>query len=433
MKHLLYVTTLAALGAFSPLSALAQQASASGELSLQGRLTTTSGQAVTNGEHRLAISLYARGTGQLAYSETDLVTTVDGIFSTTIGDNGSSALTVESGTEYEIGISVDNGTELSPRLRITDALSSIRADVAANAEAVGGFKVGNGGSAEANTLVVLDANGRIPASTLGGSVVTGVNGMRGDVTIQGGGGLNVTSNGNAINLSFTGGGGGSFNLPYSQSVDIGSGQSALSLTSTGAGTAAAFINSSTGAAVRAQSTAGAAIHATTSTSASAAIEAENSVGTAVSVVSNSTADAALRIRNTSSAVQAKLISATSANASAAFEVAANGQTTIRSTVGNALDVSTSATGEAALKLTGGLLVNGPAGVGTITKGGSTVTISNTFARANSIILVTVRSGVDALPVRIASQGDGQFSVSLINSLAGTLTGDLSFNYLIINQ
>jgi hypothetical protein len=113
--------------------------------------------------------------------------------------------------------------------------------------------------------------------------------------------------------------------------------------------------------------------------------------------------------------------------------AANGQTTIRSSVGNALDVSTSAAGEAALKVTGGLSLTGPVGTATIAAGMASTVVSNVYAKSGSIILLTVNNAVDAVPLRIVSQGDGTFTVGLASALVGTLTGDVSFNYLIVNQ
>jgi hypothetical protein len=434
--------------------AFSQSTSARGEFSLQGRLSTTSGSAVADGQHTLTVRVYERGSSTAVYTETETVTTVDGIFSTMIGDNGSGELRFNATSEYELGITVDAEAELMPRLRIGEAPRATTADVALDAQAVAGFRVSTDGSAQPNTLVTLNQQGEINASLLANSTVTGINGMRGDVTIEGGGGLAVNRTGNTIALSFTGSGSG-LNLPFSDSSAFGAGQTGLSITSTGAGSAATFVNAAAGTALSVQGTTGAAISATTNATGSAAITANNTAGAAISATANSTTsaaidvrntagaainatgsaatDAVVRIQNTSSGASARLINALDASGTAAFSVAASGQTTIRSTVGNALDVSTSAAGEAALKVTGGLSLNGPVGTATIAAGQASVVVNNVYAKANSVILLTVNGAVDAVPLRIVSQGAGTFTVGLASSLVGTLTGGVSFNYLIVNQ
>src|SRR5688572_8129591 len=168
--------------------AFAQQTEASGTFSLQGRLTTgVSNEAIADGEQTLSIKVYVAGTNNVVLTESDVVTTVDGIFSTMIGDDA--ALSLDADTEYEIGVSVNGGAELAPRIEIGDAPSAIVADVAAtadvalNANAVGGFTVGTGGQTGANNIVTTDANGRIDADILGTNLVTSINGETGAVNL----------------------------------------------------------------------------------------------------------------------------------------------------------------------------------------------------------------------------------------------------------
>src|SRR3954462_14383069 len=80
---------------------------ASGEFSLQGRLTTSNGSAVADGQDTLKLKVYAQGSG-MVYTETDQVTTVNGIFSTMVGDNGAGGakLTDNVNTNYELGVTV---------------------------------------------------------------------------------------------------------------------------------------------------------------------------------------------------------------------------------------------------------------------------------------------------------------------------------------
>jgi hypothetical protein len=412
--------------------AIAQTTTARGEFSLQGRLSTSSGSALADGQHTLTIRVYERGSSTAFYTETETVTTVDGIFSTMVGDNGSGELRFNATGEYELGITVGAEAELLPRLRIGEAPRATTADIALDAQAVAGFRVSTDGSAQPNTLVTLNQQGELNASLLANSAVTGINGVRGDITIEGGGDLAVNRSGNTIALSFTGTGAG-LSLPFSDTASLGAGQTALSITSSGAGSAATFINADAGTALDVRATTGAALSATTSASGSAAISATNSAGAAINATGSAAADAVVRIQNTAGGAGARLISALDAAGNAAFTVAASGQTTIRSSVGNALDVSTSAAGEAALKVTGGLSLTGPVGTATIAAGMATTVVSNVYAKAGSIILLTVNNAVDAVPLRIVSQGDGTFTVGLASALVGTLTGGVSFNYLIVNQ
>jgi hypothetical protein len=429
MKSSIAFAIAVTLAAGAP--ALAQNTSAHAEFALQGRLSTTAGSAVADGQHSLTINVYERGSATPIYTETDVVTTAGGIFSTMVGDNGSGGqLQFDAATSYELGITVNNEAELTPRLRIGKAPQAATADVALDAQAVAGFGVSTD-TALPNTLVTLDGQGRINAALLAGSAVTSINGAQGDLTIAGGGDLAVNRTGSTINLSFTGSGAG-LSLPYSDTANFGS-QAGLSITSSGAGAAAAFINAANGAALTLKGTGGAALDASTSAAGSAAITVNNTAGAAISATGSAATDAVVRIQNTASGASARLINALDASGSVAFSVAANGQTTIRSTAGNALDVTTTAAGEAALHVTGGLTLDGPVGTATIAAGEATTVINNAYVKANSIILVTVTNAADAIPLRIVSQGAGTFTVGLTTALVGTISGGVSFNYLVINQ
>jgi hypothetical protein len=413
--------------------------SANGEFTLQGRLTTNGGTAVANGAHTLAINVYDRTTGSLVYSETDNVTTTDGIFTTMVGDNGSgnSKLMVNANTQYDLGVAVDNQTEMSPRLQIGSALRAATADVAANAMAVGGVSL-RSDTNRFNSLVTTNAQGYLSSNLLDTTMLTSINGVRGPINLTGGGNLNVSTSGNTVSLSFNGDSSGSFNLPYSQTLNLGTGQTGFALTNSGAGSAAAFLNTGAGTALNLQSVSGSAINATSNAggSATGTINVSNMGGTAINAVGNASTGAVLRLQNTSSGTQGTLISAMDSNSNVAFSVMTNGRTTIRSTADNALDVGTSASGGTALKLNGGLVVNGPAGTGTVDLSNGSTAISNAYVKANSIILVTpttATSAASVVPLRISSQGNGTFTVSAITGALGSLTGSLSFNYLIINQ
>jgi hypothetical protein len=548
------ITILSAFFAVSILlltnGAFAQSnASASGQFSLQGMLTTNTGTPIADGSHSLTVNVYANGSSSAMFSETDNITTSGGVFTAMIGANGSGGtkLTTMPDVSYQLGISVDGGAELSPKLQLGSSLSSLTANLAANADAVGGFTVSTSGNANAraNTLFTLNGTGKIDSSLLAGSLVTSVNGMSGAINLQGAGNLGVSTNGNTVTLTVGGSGGGSLTLPFTQTVSLSNG-TAFSITNSLAGSAASFVNTgvgnalnltagagsaisatssgglggaatlniantggaainavantSTGSALTLQNTsssaaanvmtalnasgssiltlngsgqemitatAGPAITATTNASGDAALKLQNTSssaganlinalnssgsavltltgngqatitaasGPAITATTSAAGDAALKVQNMSSNAGANLITALNSTGSAAFSVAGNGQTSINSTVGNALNVSTTAAGAAAIAINGGLKVTGGAvGTGTIASGYLTTTINNALVQANSIILITVSgAGSAAVPLQVASQANGQFTVSAITSLLG-LTGAVNFNYLIINQ
>ena len=486
-------------------STFAQSAntSASGQFSLQGMLTTPSGTPIADGAHTIVANVYSTANGSVVYTETATVNTLKGLFSTMIGANGNagSKLNVKAGTDYQLGIAVDGGTELTPKISLASAISALTSKLAANADSVGGFAVATTNGAKANTLLVLNGAGKIDSSLLSGSLVSSINGMTGPINIQGGGNLGVTMNGNTVNLSFTGNGSGGLNLPFTQTLNLGQGSTGFSITNTLAGSAATFANTGIGSALNATATTGSAISASTagsvtgaatldlsntggtalnavSTSATGAVmtlknlsstataqllsaansagtqvmgvlangqttinasvsnalNVTSSAGTAISATGTASSDAVLKVQNMSSSAGANLVTALNSTGTPVLTVAGNGQTTITSSVGNALSVATSASGEAALAINGGLKVTGGAvGTGTINSGSLTATVNNALVKANSIILVTVNgAGNAAVPVQVSSQSNGSFVVSAITSLLGT-TGNVNFNYLIINQ
>lgn len=666
--------------------ATAQQAQVDGEFSLQGRLTTgTSNEAVADGQHTLTINIYNEASGAVIATETDVVTTVDGIFTTMIGDD--SELNLEADGSYEIGVTVNGGAELSPRIMIGDAPSAIVADLAGtanlalDAEAVSGFRVSANGQIGPNQIVTTDAEGRLNASLLEGAIdaalegnlVTSINGATGAVNLNvNGSGISLDDDGQGnltLNFTGTGGGTGDFTLPFSGTAAVGNGSTAFSLTSTGAGSAATFINTNTGsalnlrgqgsgsAALNVENTGGAAIDATGSVAGGAVLELQNTsanasaelvnalnasgqavfnvgadgstmimatgndaleiIGTggtsrfsvmadgsttidatgstalslasdaeaalslqstaqgsasalieglnaanstvfevagdgqttintsaanALDVTTSAANGAALRLQNSAQNVNARLISALNASGNTAFEVmgngstninvtgaealnltsngsatlkltntasgntgllinavngantavfdvAANGQTRVNATVANALDVSTSAangaalrvrntaqgsttglisavdaggnavfqvmgngrttisssvedalevstsaSGGTALRVAGGLELPQAVGTGTLQAGSLTTTINNATVRANSVIMLTINSAANITNgLRVSNVGNGSFTVSLLDTTLGALAGNVQFNYLIINQ
>jgi hypothetical protein len=86
-------------------------------ISYQGVLTGKNGAAVADGQHILILALYGTRTGAVVlYSKQDTVSTTNGFFSTLL-DSIPASVTF-SGPMW-LGISIDGGSELSPRSPLT--------------------------------------------------------------------------------------------------------------------------------------------------------------------------------------------------------------------------------------------------------------------------------------------------------------------------
>jgi len=104
-------------------------------MSYQGRLTDAAGVPVANGDYRVEFRLYPEPTGGSPFwTETQTVTTRDGLFSILLGSvtpitTGDGDRGLGIGAAY-IGMSVESSTEMAPRLRIagTYANSAERED-----------------------------------------------------------------------------------------------------------------------------------------------------------------------------------------------------------------------------------------------------------------------------------------------------------------
>lgn len=419
----------------SGIDASAQSAASNATFSVQGMLSNTDGTAVVDGTHTLVAAVYLSGTSTVVYSETQTVTTVGGIFSTTVGNHGApgTTLTIEPSQQYDLGVTVDGGAELSPHLSLVGAVKAAVADISADAKAIGGFGVSTADSAKANTVIALGANGKLHGSIIDTGIVRAINGASGDIQFQGGGDLDVSTQGNLVSFTFNGSS-GTLAFPFSKSLDLAVG-AGFSVNNSLAGTAGSFSNTGIGTALDVSATTGSAIvaHSNGTILGGATLDVMNAGGVAINANANASNGAVLTLKNTSSDAHAQLIAAADATGTAVFGVAATGKTTIASTIGDALDVSTSAAGEAALKVTGGLVVNGPAGSGQITNGLTSVLVTNAYAKPNSIIILTSNAtGGIAVPLQVMAQANGSFMVGVMTN-AAAVVGNAGFSYLIINQ
>lgn len=101
--------------------AIATQSIAQATLSIQGVIKNSDGSAVDNGNYSLTFSLYNSDSGGSAiWSETqNNVPVTGGIYSALLGE--SEELTAAFDETYFLGVSIDGGTELTPRARLTSS------------------------------------------------------------------------------------------------------------------------------------------------------------------------------------------------------------------------------------------------------------------------------------------------------------------------
>jgi hypothetical protein len=149
-------------------------------ISYQGLLSDASGNPLPDGNHSLKFTLYSQASGgTVLFTETQTLLTVKGLFHAVIGSTSPIPGSVTFDAPYFLGVAVDGGAELSPRTPFTAAPYSLHAAV---------------------------ADGMAPGAT---GVVTSINGLSGDVLLQGSGGTTIIKTGNTLNINSSGGSGGS--------------------------------------------------------------------------------------------------------------------------------------------------------------------------------------------------------------------------------
>ena len=107
-------------------------------LSYQGKLTDTLGLPVADTTYSVTFGLYTQPTGGSPFwNETQTVETRSGLFSALLGSVTPVGSMPDAGAAY-LGMAVDGGAELSPRLRIASAAYAYLAARAANADLLQG-------------------------------------------------------------------------------------------------------------------------------------------------------------------------------------------------------------------------------------------------------------------------------------------------------
>jgi hypothetical protein len=107
-------------------------------LSYQGKLTDTSGIPVPNSDYSVTFALYTTSSGGSPFwSETQSVTTEDGLFSVLLGSVTPIGSIPDGGVVY-LAMTVSGGPELTPRLLIASAAYAYLSERAANSDQLQG-------------------------------------------------------------------------------------------------------------------------------------------------------------------------------------------------------------------------------------------------------------------------------------------------------
>ncbi|MCZ7556271.1 MAG: hypothetical protein M5R41_07710 [Bacteroidia bacterium] len=151
-------------------------------ISVQGVLVDASNSPLPDGQHQIRISLYSSANGgSPVYTDMQSTTLKDGLFNLVIGNTTPIPQNLNFDTQYFLGISVDGGPEMTPRTPFTSVPYALHSARATNADVADALAPGADG------------------------VVGSINGLDGDIVIQGDGGTTVTKNGNTIVITSTGG------------------------------------------------------------------------------------------------------------------------------------------------------------------------------------------------------------------------------------
>ena len=145
-------------------------------MSYQGVLANADGTAVADGVYSLTFRLYIAGIGTTAkWQEThSSVPVIDGLFNVFLGS--VEVLTPSFDKQYWLGISVDGGAELEPRIQLASSPYSLNAQSVVN-DAITGSKIADG------------------------HVVRSINGKTDNVTLAEGANVTITPSGNTLTIS----------------------------------------------------------------------------------------------------------------------------------------------------------------------------------------------------------------------------------------
>ncbi len=151
-------------------------------MSYQGVLTDTNGNAIPDGAHNFVFRIYEQESGgSPIWEEAQVAQTSAGLFEVVLGRLNPLNLSFDK--PYFLGVSVDGGQEMAPRIPLTASPYSLRAKS-------------------------IDDGAVTAGSIASGQVVKSVNNLKDDVTLAAGDNITISSSDNTITISASGGGGG---------------------------------------------------------------------------------------------------------------------------------------------------------------------------------------------------------------------------------
>jgi len=132
-------------------------------INYQGRLTNASSQPIT-GSRSITFRIYdASAGGNLLWQESHLsVTVADGVFEALLGS--VTTLNLPFDRQYYLATQVGSDSEMTPRQQIASSGYAYKAKIAEDSDTLDGFHASS--TPEANKLLALDSNAKLPVSTI---------------------------------------------------------------------------------------------------------------------------------------------------------------------------------------------------------------------------------------------------------------------------
>ncbi|NIR47042.1 hypothetical protein GWO43_01000 [candidate division KSB1 bacterium] len=135
-------------------------------INYQGMLLGSDEQPVAERDYKITFNLYDESNNLLWSEVHNKVFIGGGMFHVLLGTVNTLNLAFDK--PYFLGIQVENDSELQPRMMMTSAAYSFRAD---DADKVAGISVST--TPQPNTLLPLDGSGKFPSSVLSGGTASG--------------------------------------------------------------------------------------------------------------------------------------------------------------------------------------------------------------------------------------------------------------------